>query len=157
MNFKYFWRSTNTFSYNPFSVNIHFLLSFISSGIYWASFSLYLQFYYIIRKDVSFQKKKLYKFVYCHPFYIFFVFLFNCIHIIYINVHFLFISFGILFIFKIISHLVPSLRFCSDGSINICLFSHRQIFSIWCLFKCYSQFSFQFLNHLSPIKEIINF
>ena len=114
-------------------------------------------FYKITRKDVILLKKLLYNFVDIpQSFCIYFVSLLNCVNIFNINAHLLFIIFGLLFIFKIILHLIARLRFCSDGFIDICLLSHHQIVSIWSFFWWSSQFSFQTLNRMFPIKIYCN-
>ena len=125
----------------------------------WASFALSLHIFIGLSRKMSVSLKKilLYNYVDSPPYFCtHFVSLFNCVDIFNINVHFLFVRFVLLFIFTIILHFIASLGFCSDVFIILWLVSHRQIVSIWCFFKCSSQFTFQILNPLVSIKEIID-
>ena len=58
----------------------------------------------------------------------------KCFNIFNINVNFIFICLCILFFVNTNLHIVDSLGFCSDGFINICIFRHRLIVSIWNIF-----------------------
>ena len=81
---------------------------------------------------ISLKKIWFYNFVYFPPFSgVYFVSLFKCVNIYNINVHCLFICLCLSFFFKINFHLVTSLGFCREGFIDICLFSHCRIFSIF--------------------------
>ena len=155
MNFKYFRRSTTTFSYNPCSIYSCIMLFFTSSVKNWASFALSLHFFIKSSRkmSVSFLKIWLYNFVDWPPFFcIYSVYLFNCVNISNINVRLLLIIFGILFIFKIIFHIIASLVLFSDDFINICLFINCLIVSVWSFFKWSIQLGFQIFNHLFSIE-----
>ena len=134
MNFKYFRHSLTTCAYNPCSIAIFLMLFFNLKWCIMSFICIILTFfkYKIIWKSFIFLLKIwFYNFVDCPPLScIYFVSLLNCVNIFNINFHCLFISFGLLFIFDINFRLVARLGFCGDGLINICLFSHRQIFSI---------------------------